>query len=137
MRSLYLGITALLFGAILIGYALRMPPPTQLVPSSVPVASSATAPKLFVETLPTPMQPPSEPRVRRLVATRLGHPRELRFERVRVVGTRRYGAVTCGNVAWSDVVGGATEFKRFIATRRNVILEGREHFDRAWALSCD
>ena len=73
------------------------------------------------------------PHVRRLVATRLGQPRELRFDDVRTVTTRKFGAITCGRVAWSDVPGGARHYKRFVATKRNLILEGRANFEEAWA----
>lgn len=75
-------------------------------------------------------------RVRRLVATRLGLPRELRFDRVRTVNTERFGALTCGYVAWGDAPGSATEFKRFVATKRSVLIEGRAEVGSAWARTC-
>ncbi len=83
--------------------------------------------------MPAMPPPASAPRLRRLVATRLRQPRELRFDGVRTVNTQKFGALTCGRVAWSDVPGGARDFKRFVATRHNLILEGQANFEAAWA----
>jgi hypothetical protein len=90
----------------------------------------ARAPAAPVATNPVP---DTAPHLRRLVATRLHQPRDLRFEGVRLVETQKFGALTCGRVAWSEVDGGARDFKRFVATRRNLILEGQANFEAAWA----
>jgi len=131
-----------LIGALALFLALRTPAPPAVPAPMAPDAMAskpgpphplASAP----ETAARAAAPTSRaPHLRRLIATRLGQPREMRFDGVRIVRTELFGAITCGRVAWSDVPGGATDFKRFVATRRNVILEGRPNFAQAWAKAC-
>src|SRR5690349_8612690 len=59
--------------------------------------------------------------VRRLLYTRLGQPVDLRIEGVRPSRHPDYSGVACGRVAWNDTDG----YKRFIASRRNVLIDGR------------
>ena len=80
-----------------------------------------------------PAGKPSGIRLRRLLSTRLGHPGELRIERVRMARAERYRGVACGYVAWGPPTSG---FKRFIATRRNVLVEGRDDLRAAWQRVC-
>ena len=76
-------------------------------------------------------------KLRRLLSTRLGHPPGLRIERVRVVRSRNYEGVSCGQVAWDASSRQAAASKRFIATRRNVLVEGSADFEIAWRRVCE
>lgn len=72
--------------------------------------------------------------VRRLLYTRLDRPADLQIEGVRPSRMRAYSGVTCGRVAWNDTDG----YKRFIAAKRNVLIDGRTpDFDRAWQRICN
>lgn len=102
-------------------------PPTQSAPAKA-------LPPPVAQSLPAPAGKPSNVRLRRLLSTRLGHPAELRIERVRMARTERYKGVACGYVAWGTPTSG---FKRFIATRRNVLVEGRDDLRTAWRRVCD
>jgi hypothetical protein len=51
--------------------------------------------------------------LRRLIATASVQPREMRLRWRADRAPELFGAITCGRVAWSDVPGGATDFKRF------------------------
>ncbi|NUS61304.1 MAG: hypothetical protein HOQ01_10190 [Lysobacter sp.] len=85
-----------------------------------------------------PAQPaqPEAPRLRRLLATRLGHPRVLRIERVHAVRDPRYAGVRCGHAAWGDSPGEAGEFRRFVASKRQVHIEGAAGFEALWNRLC-
>ena len=114
--------TAALLGAAAIGYlAWRTSRPSAPVPTAIPAPVAKT---------PLPASAP--PHLRRLVMTRLRQPRDLRFDGVHTVATQKFGTLTCGRLAWSDITGGARDFKRFVATRHNLILEGQANFERAW-----
>ena len=79
---------------------------------------------------------PEAPRLRRLLATRLGHPRVLRIERVHAVRDPRYAGVRCGHAAWGDSPGEAGEFRRFVASKRQVHIEGAAGFEALWNRLC-
>ncbi|UHQ18840.1 hypothetical protein LVB87_11675 [Lysobacter sp. KIS68-7] len=76
------------------------------------------------------------PGLRRLLYTRLGQPAQLRIKRVHVVDTPPYDGVACGFVAWGDAAGPDGGFKRFVATRRNVLVEGRVDIEPVWRKVC-
>jgi len=102
-----------------------------------------SAPEAAVEPVrierPRVAEPPpviNPARMRRLLSTRLGHPKILRIERVIRVRDPRYAGVACGHVAWGDTPDRIGPSRRFIATRRNVKIEGREDIDALWARIC-
>jgi len=98
-------------------------------PASVPASAPASQPS-------SQAAQPESPRLRRLLATRLGHPRVLRIERVHAVRDPRYAGVRCGYVAWDDSPVKASEFKRFVASKRQVHIEGSADFEALWTRLC-
>jgi hypothetical protein len=93
-------------------------------------------PGMPMQSIPTSKAGSSPARLRRLLATRLGLPRTLRLQHLHTVRSGPYAGVTCGHVAWGRTAASATVFKRFVATRHNVLIEGRTDVDKAWALAC-
>lgn len=132
-RSLLTGLAIALLAIAggIAWWATRAPEPAP--PAEIPRIAEPSA---MSGAMPAPRV--AAPRhLRRLLATRLGQPKYLRIERVRTSRVQRYSGVACGHVAWGDDPVQAPTFKRFVATKRSVHIEGREaRFDALWSDVC-